>query len=110
MGGLALGKGKWGRGWEGQGRTFGGIARLVLAPVAEHLILDPGHVLCVGFVVLFLGPLGHGRGLSSRACLCLCLCLLLRELCVLGLKVCGGVEGSGIGEVWRREVVEKERL
>ena len=42
--------------------TFGGIAGLVLPPVAEDLVFYPGHVLGVGIVVLFLGPLGHCYG------------------------------------------------
>ena len=44
-------------------RTFGGVASLVLAPVAEDFVFYPWHVFCVGFVVLLLGPLGHGCGL-----------------------------------------------
>lgn len=43
--------------------TFGGVAGLVLAPVAEDLVFDPGHVLGVGVVVLLPGPLGHVCGL-----------------------------------------------
>lgn len=42
--------------------TFDGVAGLILAPVTEDFVLYPGHVFGVGFIVLFLGPLGHGCG------------------------------------------------
>lgn len=40
--------------------TFGGVASLVLAPVAEDFVFYPGHVFGVGLIVLLLGPLRHG--------------------------------------------------
>lgn len=43
-------------------RTFGSVASLVLAPVAEDLVFYPWHVFGVGFIVLLLGPLSHGCG------------------------------------------------
>lgn len=51
------------RGGGRKGSTFGGVARLVLAPVAEDLVFDPGHIFRVGVVVLLLGPLRHACGL-----------------------------------------------
>lgn len=54
--------------------TFGGVAGLVLAPVAEDLVFNPGHVLRVGVVVLLLGPLRHACGC------CLFVALLFLEI------------------------------
>ncbi len=57
------GGGGWGDGgWEG-GDTFGCVGGLVLAPVSEDFVFDPGHVARVGFVVLLLRPFGHGCGM-----------------------------------------------
>lgn len=39
--------------------TFGGVASLVLAPVAEDFVFYPWHVFGVGIIVLLLGPLRH---------------------------------------------------
>ena len=61
-----------GRGGRRRGRardTFGSVGGLVLAPVAEDLIFDPGHVVIVGFVVLVFGPLGHDGGMLGVGCL-----------------------------------------
>ena len=57
--------------WRGRAEwdTFGGIGSLVLAPVAEDFIFDPGHVVVVGFVVLVFGPLGHDGGMMAAGCL-----------------------------------------
>ena len=55
---------------EGRARdTFGSVRGLVLAPVAEDFIFDPGHVVIVGFVVLVFGPLGHDGGVRAAGCL-----------------------------------------
>lgn len=54
--------------------TFGGVAGLVLAPVAEDLVFDPGHVFRVGVVVLLLGPLRHACGCCLLFVCCLLLC------------------------------------
>ena len=45
--------------------TFGGVAGLVLAPVAEDFVFYPWHIFGVGIIVLLLGPLGHGCGYYS---------------------------------------------
>lgn len=59
-----------GHGGGGRARdTFGGVGGLVLAPVAEDLIFDPGHVVIVGFVVLVFGPLSHDGGVMGVGCL-----------------------------------------
>ena len=42
--------------------TFDGVGGFVLAPVAEDFVFDPGHVGGVVFIVLLLGPVGHGCG------------------------------------------------
>lgn len=62
------GEGRWGNrvGWELGGKgidTFGCVGGLVLAPVSEDFVFDPGHVARVGFVVLFLRPFRHGCGM-----------------------------------------------
>ncbi len=54
------------RGEERRGKcTFGCVAGLVLAPVAEDFVFYPWHVFGVGFIVLLLGPLCHGCGCCS---------------------------------------------
>ena len=59
-----------GQGGRGGARdTFGSVGGLVLAPVAEDFIFDPGHVVIVGFVVLVFGPLGHDGGMLGVDCL-----------------------------------------
>lgn len=64
-----------GREWEGDGGkeggegggdgvyTFGCVGGLVLAPVSEDFVFDPGHVAGVGFVVLLLRPFRHDCGM-----------------------------------------------
>jgi len=64
-GGRVGGNGGWGMGdggWEG-GDTFGCVGGLVLAPVSEDFVFDPGHVAGVGFVVLLLRPFRHDCGI-----------------------------------------------
>ena len=52
---------------EGNGEgTFGCVGGFVLAPVSQDFVFDPGHVACVGFVVLFLRPFGHDCVLGGR--------------------------------------------
>ena len=57
-------RGRGGEGGEGEG-TFGSVACLVLAPVAEDFVFYPGHVFGVGIIVLLFGPLRHDYGCCS---------------------------------------------
>lgn len=50
------------RGW---GITFGGVARLVLPEPGKVLVLEPGHVGVVVFVVFLTCPFGHIGGWFS---------------------------------------------
>ena len=70
--------------------TFGRVAGLVLAPVAEDFVFNPGHVLGVGFVVLLLGPLRHRCGM---------LLLRMRGKCS---GDCGSREDNGISTAFKR--------
>lgn len=96
-------EGNEGRGEEREGSTFGGVARLVLAPVAEDLVFDPGHVLGVGVVVLLLGPLRHGCGLRL-------FCLLFLEIRERGREsTVKWVSRCGAMNVWVLSRIDRGR-